>query len=131
LSMRQRGPNTGLSKHDYEQRRQHALYADFKQRRLRIYALLGGRCFICEKKKSVYHLHHVEYHPVESAYPRTGKAMWTRWLRLREAEAHPERFRLLCSRCHLLIEHLKRLLELCGLEKFLDAVGLGSLLEGK
>ncbi len=65
--------------------------------------------FICESKAyKGFHLHHDSYHPEESNYPTHGKTMYIRLKRLAEAEKNPERFRLLDSTCHTLVESVRR-----------------------
>ena len=68
-------------------------------------SLFGGKCWLCGGTDNFqhYHLHHLEYNPEDSSYRRNSKAQWTRQLRLEEAKAHPERFKLLCPRCHRLV----------------------------
>lgn len=70
--------------------------------------VFGGRCYLCGSRDGFeeFHFHHILYHPEDSSYARNSKALWTRVLRLREASAHPERFRLLCSNCHRLVTNL-------------------------
>ena len=70
--------------------------------------LFGGRCFLCDNTNNYeeYHFHHLAYDPTDSSYARNSKALWTRILRVKEAQAHPERFRLLCPDCHRLVTTL-------------------------
>ena len=88
----------------YDRRR----YADFQQRRAAVMLLFGGKCWLCEKPAETgFHLHHKEYHPTESDYPRHARTFWVRLKRLKEAEEHPERFCLLCDNDHKLVERCK------------------------
>lgn len=97
---------------EYQRKRAEKLYADFCERRLKVFNLLGGKCFLCEKPAvKGFHLHHVEYHPTESDYPRNSKSMVTRLKRLKEAEEHPERFCLLCPKHHSMVEFMLRKLK--------------------
>lgn len=66
---------------------------------------LGNECYVCGAGGCKLDLHHVEYHESESAYPRNGSG-WSRIARVREAHAHPERFRLLCPSCHEVVTHI-------------------------
>lgn len=69
--------------------------------------VFNGECYLCAKPAGRnFHLHHHEYHPTESDYPRSGRSLYIRLKRLSEAEIHPERFRLLCARCHRRVEGL-------------------------
>lgn len=94
---------------EYNRQRAARLYAEYVERRDRLMAtLFGGKCFTCDKAAGKhFHLHHVEYHETESAYARSGRSLHVRILRVAEAEAHPERFRLLCGRCHRILEAIK------------------------
>jgi hypothetical protein len=95
---------------EYQRKRAAKMYLDFSERRLKLFERLGNVCFICGKLAGKgFHLHHVEYHPVESDYPRDAKSMINRLRRLLEAEEHPERFALLCPYDHSAIECAKRL----------------------
>ena len=83
-------------------------YAEFKNRRVSVMELLGGKCHLCgTAAEKGFHLHHVRYDPIESEYPRHCKNMWAREKRLSEAENHPERFALLCPKCHHNVEMIK------------------------
>ena len=86
-------------------------YRLFQMRKRIVVALLGGQCRVCKTREAPrgFHLHHISYHETESNYPRHSKSMSVREKRLAEAEAHPERFRLLCGKCHRLIETIRRL----------------------
>ena len=90
---------------DYNRRYLAKLYQQFRSRKDQIAEeQFGGRCFLCgstEGNGHEFHLHHISYET--AGEHRNTKAMWTRELRLREAEEHPERFRLLCGKCHRLI----------------------------
>ncbi len=80
-------------------------YDDFRVRKDQVsLEHFGGCCFLCGASENYehYHLHHIEYGP-DAEYQRNSKAQWTREMRLREAEEHPERFRLLCPKCHRLV----------------------------
>ncbi len=92
---------------DREYNREYAKqkYDDFRVRKDQVsLESFGGKCYLCGSSENYqyYHLHHIEYGP-DSDYVRNSKAQWTREMRLREAEEHPERFRLLCPKCHRLI----------------------------
>jgi hypothetical protein len=95
---------------EYDRQRAQRVYADFKERKQRMIELLGGKCCICGVEHARFHLHHIIYHPTESNYPRHSKAMSVRLKRLLEAEQHPERFKLLCGKCHLAVEHVKSMI---------------------
>jgi hypothetical protein len=87
-------------------------YAEYQKRRQAAIESFGGCCYLCptdnSQSKHALHFHHVEYHPEESNYKRKTSAMWLRWQRLMEVEAHPERFRVLCQPCHNLITKLQQ-----------------------
>jgi 5-methylcytosine-specific restriction endonuclease McrA len=81
-------------------------YQDFRDEKDAIsLGAFGGRCFLCGDTEGYqfFHLHHIDYDPLDSSYKRNSKAQWTRRLRVREATLHPERFRLLCPKCHRLV----------------------------
>ena len=91
---------------EYDRNRSRTSYENFKERKIRIVNLLDGKCKLCESEEKGLHLHHAIYHPTESDFKRTSRSLWNRLRRLKEAEEHPERFQLLCGRCHLLWEKL-------------------------
>lgn len=93
---------------EYDRKRASEIYEDFKIRRIEVFKLFNNECFLCGKTAKVgFHLHHTEYHPVESNYPRHSKSMYVRLKRLNEAEKNPNRFVLLCPIHHKLIEIIK------------------------
>jgi hypothetical protein len=94
---------------EYNRQRAETLYESYKARRQKLYELLGGCCYLCGALEGKWglHLHHMEYHPTESDYPRDSSAMSTRLKRITEAENNLERFRLLCPQCHRSIEMAK------------------------
>ncbi len=91
---------------EYDRQYLRKLYAKFRERKDRLAKeQFDGRCFLCgstEGDGSHFHLHHTVY-TESSNYTRNSKAMWTREMRLREAEEHPENFALLCEKCHRLV----------------------------
>lgn len=92
---------------EYDRLRAKRLYEDFKQRREALMLKFGDACYLCEQKaRKGFNLHHIIYDSVESNYPRHSKSMSVRLKRLKEAEEHPERFRLLCPSCHHFITKL-------------------------
>jgi 5-methylcytosine-specific restriction endonuclease McrA len=109
-----------FDKREYDRKRAEIAYADFKQRRKLVIESLGGCCYLCSRHREFYHFHHVTYHETESAYGRHAKTFWVRLKRLEEAEAHPERFRILCSRCHSLVEGLQRALNSTNFDKLTE-----------
>lgn len=93
---------------EYQRQRAVRVYADFHKRRLELFKVFGNECYLCGRPAiKGFHLHHTEYHPVESNYKRDSRSMSTRIKRLKEAEAHPERFALLCPHDHRLVEFCK------------------------
>lgn len=92
-----------FDKKQYDALNQRKVYDRFKENRTKVYESLGGKCQVCGKVPRAFHLHHVIYHPIESNYPTHSKAMNIRIKRVNEALAHPERFALLCGRCHQLV----------------------------
>jgi len=121
---------------EYDRLRQRRLYQEFRDLKDHVCLdIMGGECYLCGRTDNAneYHLHHVEYHPTESAYPKNAKSQWARVKRAREAEAHPERFRLLCPKCHWDLEKVIRIVgtkdwdmtrfkEIIDLESTLDRV---------
>ena len=111
-----------FDKKAYDAAHQRKLYVVYRQQRDDLEEQLGNVCYLCKQgKRNCFHLHHREYHPTESNYPRHSNAMSVRRKRLKEAQAHPERFALLCPTCHRLITALEfgdidreRLKELIG-----------------
>jgi len=63
---------------------------------------LGGMCKSCFSKDDLQ-LHHIAYLPLSVRY--TEKSDY--WKRAREALEHPERFELLCKKCHAAHHHRK------------------------
>lgn len=104
---------------EYDRLRAKRTYEDFKKRKNNLVVnVFNGKCFLCSAEhRKGFHLHHVFYHAIESNYPRNSKAMSTRLKRLAEAEKNPERFRLLCPKCHILLESLKALIDTVDLKK--------------
>ena len=97
-----------FDKRAYDAAHQRDLYEQFKLRREALYELFGNQCYLCRQgKRKHFHLHHREYHPTESNYPRNSSSMNVRRKRLAEAEAHPERFALLCPSCHQMVTLLQ------------------------
>lgn len=92
-----------MSKKIYDALNQRKVYERFKNKRNIVFIKLGGKCEVCEKIPETFHLHHKEYHPIESNYPRHSKAMNIRIKRVNEAFNNPKRFSLLCPRCHSLV----------------------------
>jgi len=68
----------------------------------RAIANLGGVCRSCFTKDNLQ-LHHVAYLPLSTR--NNEKSDY--WKRAREALEHPERFQLLCKRCHEARHHKK------------------------
>lgn len=98
-----------FNKKEYDRARQRTIYADFKQRRVNWFKkFANNRCFLCNEKRDYLHLHHTEYHPTESNYPRHSKSQYVRNKRLKEAEGCPSRFKALCASCHWWLEILKK-----------------------
>ena len=62
--------------------------------------LLGGKCIFCGSKTALQR-HHLKY---DKSYPKrrkvNGKLVGYRLNPVYEALKHPERFRLLCHKCH-------------------------------
>jgi len=115
---------------EYDRNRSKQLYDQFRQDKDRVcLEIMGGACYVCGNTEGAnkYHLHHVHYHPTESNYERSSKSQWTRVQRVREATAHPERFKLLCGPCHRLVTALGHQMSRAGAknkEKLLELVAL-------
>src|SRR5690349_18746479 len=92
----------------YDRERARELYSDFVARKKALAkAHFGKKCYTCGAiGDSGFHFHHIVYEQ-GSAYPRHSKAMNVRLKRLKEAEMFPERFKLLCGRCHRIVEGLR------------------------
>lgn len=108
-------------KREYDKSRASILYEKFKVTRLEVMLKISSCCEVCFKAtERGFHLHHKEYHETESAYPKHSKAMNVRIKRVKEAEKNPERFAILCPRCHSVVEFLKSSsISLEQLQKFL------------
>lgn len=92
---------------EYNRQRAQKVYEDFVARKSQLMEVFGNKCFLCGcSAKKGFHFHHVSYTD-ESSYPRNSKAMSTRLKRLAEAEANPERFKLLCAKCHGSLELIR------------------------
>ena len=67
--------------------------------------LLGGKCIFCGSKTDL-HRHHLKY---DKSYPKSrkvnGKFVGYRLNPVYEALKHPERFRLLCQKCHNVVTY--------------------------
>ena len=65
--------------------------------------LLGGKCIFCGSKTALQR-HHIKY---DKYYPKkrkvNGKWVGYRLNPVYEALKHPERFHLLCSKCHRVV----------------------------
>lgn len=96
-----------FDKKAYNRQRRAEEYADFQTRRREFVSQKGGDCYLCGITNVHFHFHHLEYSE-ESNYPRNSKSMSTRWKRLLEAEAFPDRFAILCPRCHGLVHSIER-----------------------
>ncbi len=102
--------------------RQHSKdnYTKYKQERALVLIQLGGRCVGCDcQDEKRLQLHH-KYYDANSDYPRTSNG-WSRIKRVREASKEPDKFHLLCGRCHKQIHAILsspiKLLQLCGFNK--------------
>ena len=73
-----------------------------KQQRFDTVNSFGGKCSICgyDKCRAALHFHHLD---------KSEKYKWNvkgdKGSSLREIKAHPERFQLLCSNCHIEQHH--------------------------
>ena len=67
--------------------------------------LLGGKCIFCGSKTALQR-HHLKY---DKSYPKrrkvNGKLVGYRLNPAYEALKHPERFRLLCQKCHNVVTY--------------------------
>jgi hypothetical protein len=72
---------------------------EWRLRRKMVFERLGNKCFVCglisNTKLHLHHLRGFENHPMPSIK------------RLKEAEEHPERFTLLCFRCHEILHRFR------------------------
>ena len=94
----------------YDNKRAKQQYEKFQQRRADLLIKLGNVCYLCNADAiKGFHLHHLEYDEVESNYPRHSKSMSVRIKRLEEAENNPERFKLLCPKCHRILSGIETL----------------------
>ena len=76
---------------------------------------LGGKCFVCGTNRRL-EFHHIKY-------TRSSKQNWNEV----EVLKHPERFRLLCNKCHNVVtyalhEPKRTILVLTNLQKILKAI---------
>jgi hypothetical protein len=98
-----------FNKKEYDAQHQRNLYKKYREDRNNLEKSMGNKCYLCDQeKRNCFHLHHREYHPTESNYPRNSRSMYVRRKRLKEAQEHPERFALLCPTCHRLLHSLER-----------------------
>ena len=74
--------------------------------RERAISKLGGTCRSCFTKDDLQ-LHHIVY----LALSVRGYVKSDYWKRAREAFEYPERFELLCKKCHLAFHHRKDLIK--------------------
>jgi 5-methylcytosine-specific restriction endonuclease McrA len=121
-----------LNKKTYDRSYSAERYVKFREEKTAISRdLFGGKCSLCGRTDGYekFHFHHVLYHDEDSAYKRNSKALWTRLLRVKEAQAHPERFVLLCQSCHRLVTHLGNYFLRRANERKLDAAAIEHLLE--
>lgn len=103
-----RRKKTPEEKKEYDRAHNKALYTQFQEQRVKVFALLGDECYLCRiPAVKGFHLHHISYHKTESAYARHSNSMNTRLKRSQEAFDHPERFKLLCPQCHRKVEFLR------------------------
>ena len=109
-----------FDKKEYNRQRQREKYAEFKQRRIAFIKKKGNCCALCRKTKKIYNLAHKEYHITESDYARHAKSMSVRWKRLIEAENNPDRFNVLCSKCHIGLDSFQALIKEHPIEKLLE-----------
>lgn len=102
----------------YDKERAKQQYEKFQQRRADILVKLGNSCYLCDTEaQKGFHLHHIEYHSTESDYPRHSKSMHVRWKRLKEAENNPQRFKLLCPKCHRVLSGIENLVTDINIDK--------------
>lgn len=110
-----------FDRREYDKLRARKVYGDYKNRRKLLLEKLGYKCFLCEKDApSNFHLHHLNYDNPESDYPRHARSMYIRLKRLSEAERFPERFSILCPRCHRALEGLKPVIKNWNKEKLIN-----------
>jgi hypothetical protein len=87
---------------EYDRKHQQEIYEQYKQDRLQLLETLGNCCAICRSDTNHLHLHH-KYYDNDSNYPRTGNG-WSRVKRVKEAMKNPDKFLLLCAKCHIHID---------------------------
>jgi len=100
-----------MNKKEYDRQYMQDRYQDYRQEKDRVHMeLFGGTCFVCYRTDGYesFHLHHIEYVEESNRYSRASNDLWSRRQRLSEAASHPERFRLLCPRCHSKVGFLGR-----------------------
>lgn len=96
-----------------------ARYARYTELRLTVTMEVynEAKCLVCGFQSPSNVFHHVEYAQNEE-YARDGKSLSSREKRCREAADCPERFVLLCQKCHIgLGPIVARLLELSPSER--------------
>jgi len=103
-------------KKKYDRKHGQTKYQKYKEERKEVLESMGNCCEICGHT-GVLHLHH-KWYDEKSDYPRTSNG-WSRIRRVREAKAEPEKFALLCNRCHRSVhwaaENKNKLLKLLSL----------------
>lgn len=75
-----------------------------KLKRIQIASLFGGKCYICQKKiRKGFSFHHISYR-----YKELIHSDFTSWIGYNEyvlpiIQRIPEKFALLCNKCHRLV----------------------------
>lgn len=103
---------------EYNRQRSRRIYEQYRQDRLDAFTLFDGCCYTCGMVATLgrpgFHFHHVQYHPQESDYSRSSRALSVRLRRLAEVKKNPDRFRLLCAGCHVTLSRMHHLRQQCG-----------------
>jgi len=82
------------------QRRESRRAKKLQDKRKELLGRFGNRCFICLRSPHYLAFHHLSY---DNAYSYKHRGSYKQAMILKEIEAHPESFRLLCSPCHSIV----------------------------
>lgn len=86
-------------KRDNDRKQMKVKYGRYKTKRAELIIQFGSKCWVCDGDY-LLQFHHLEY----GELGKLGHAsMWRRIQHLREIEQFPERFKLLCGKCHSVV----------------------------
>ena len=111
-------------KKEYDRSRSKKMYDKYKDDRKRALDLKGFKCQCCpQTSANKLQFHHL-YYDEKSNYPRTSNG-WSRIKRVAEVLDDPNKFCLLCSKCHYSIHIVKSAIScIDNIPLFLELSGL-------